>query len=180
MRTANIHLSNRYQDSNRTSFSGADREGDSSTNETSAAESAVRDRNLINQRKIELIEVYNSGAVKRKNENTLRTLSKEVRKVIIPKMKFVKAGQLLGSFECPDFTDEKCWVNALFGNIPNLKSASDRVKGEVWMTYRKNIKEQFSLHRSAVTLRIKDKFLKGKLIVVFVVVNIEMLYLTFA
>ena len=77
-------------------------------------------------------------------------------------MKFVSTSKAFGSFEQPDFTDNNCWVNKLFANIVTLRGASDKMKAEVWMTYRAKIKEQFSLHRSSSTLKIKRKFLDGK------------------
>ncbi len=92
----------------------------------------------------------------------MRTLAKAIRKIIIPQLKFVQSGKLFGSFEHPDFTDQHCWVNKLLDSILQLHAANDTVKAEIWMTYRKGIKEQFSLHRSSVTLKIKRNFFEGK------------------
>lgn len=121
-----------------------------------------RERSDVNGRKMNLISVYGKGNTIRRNDNTMRTLAKVMRKVILPQMKFVQGGKLFGSFEYPDFTDDNCWVNALFENIPSMKNASDTMKAEVWMTYRKQIKEQFSLHRSGVTLKMKKNFMDGE------------------
>ena len=120
------------------------------------------ERDQLNQRRLNLISIYGKGNTIRKNDNTMRTLAKVVRKVVLPKMKFVQSGKLFGSFEYPDFTDKDCWVNALYDNIPSMKDASDQMKAEVWMTYKKQIKEQFSLHRSGVTLKIKKNFMDGE------------------
>ena len=46
-----------------------------------------------------------------KNEGTLRTLMRAVRKVILPQMKFVHGGKGFGSFDQPDFTHKNCWAN---------------------------------------------------------------------
>ena len=69
---------------------------------------------------------------------------------------------LKSCFEQPDFSNQNCWANKVFDRIGNLKHASDSKKAEVWMTYRAKIKEQFSLHRSSVTLKIKNVFIKGE------------------
>ena len=97
-----------------------------------------------------------------KNESTLRTLSKSLRKVIIPHVKFVQCSKVFGAFDQPDFTSPECWHNKLFGNIPSLCNATDEMKAQVWMTYRAKLKDQFSLHRSGVTLKIKRKFKEGE------------------
>lgn len=116
-------------------------------------------------RKLNLIQVYAKGNVSTKiNENTMKSLTRAVRLVIIPKVKFLPGGRGFGSFDQPDFTHPKCWVNKVFDRIANLKNASDKKKAEVWMAYRCKIREQFSLHRSSVTLKLKNAFVKGKCI----------------
>lgn len=147
---ANINVSTTEQDfasENRSSFGtiGDTREGDD-----------------IDKRKLNLMKVYSQGLTVVRNDNTKTTILNSVRSIIIPHVKFVTTSKVFGSFEQPDFTDENCWQNKLFGNIVTLKGASDKMKAEVWMTYRAKIKEQFSLHRSSTTLKIKRKFLDGK------------------
>ena len=114
-------------------------------------------------RKRTLIQQYAKGrptiAI---NDSTLRSLTRAIRLVIIPKVKFLPGLKGFGSFEQPDFTHPNCWVNKVFDRIANLKNASDKKKADIWMAYRSKIKEQFSLHRSGVTLKIKNSFLKGK------------------
>ena len=146
----NINVSTTEQDyvsENRSSFGtiGDTREGDD-----------------IDKRKLNLMKVYSQGLTVVRNENTKTTILNSVRSIIIPHVKFVTTGKVFGSFEQPDFTDDNCWQNKLFGNIVTLRGASDKMKAEVWMTYRAKIKEQFSLHRSSTTLKIKRKFLDGK------------------
>lgn len=114
------------------------------------------------KRQMELIRVYSQGTQLLKNDTTLRTLTKSLRKLIIPHVKFVQCSKVFGSFDQPDFTSADCWQNKLFSNIPSLHNARGEMKAQVWMTYRSKLKEQFSLHRSGVTLKIKRKFEEGK------------------
>lgn len=114
------------------------------------------------QRQMKLIKVYSQGSSLAKNDTTLRTLAKSLRKVILPQVKFIQSSKVFGSFEQPDFTDNHCWQNKLYATIPSLNNASDTLKADVWMTYRAKLKDQFSLHRSGVTLKIKRKFEQGK------------------
>ena len=115
------------------------------------------------KRQMELIRVYSEGTQLLKNDTTLRTLTKSLRKLIIPHVKFVQcSNKVFGSFDQPDLTSADCWQNKLFSNIPSLNNARDEMKAQVWMTYKSRLKEQFSLHRSGVTLKIKRKFEEGK------------------
>lgn len=113
-------------------------------------------------RKLQMIKVYGEGIGHLPSENTQRCINAVVRNTILPKMKFVASGTRFGSFERPDFSDEKSWVNILFGKIPNLNDLSDGMKCKVWITYRAKIKEQFGLHRAKITHHIKNNFIKGK------------------
>ena len=61
----------------------------------------------------------------------------------------------------PDLTSEDCWVHNIFEEI-NMGKSSMRTKAEIWMTYKNKVREQFGLHRSAVTMKIKKKFIEGK------------------
>ena len=118
----------------------------------------------VEKRKMTLMRAYARGSTNatKMNESTMRSLTKAVRLVIIPKVKFLPGLKGFGSFEQPDFTSKKCWANRVFDRIANLKNASDIKKAEVWMMYRSKVKEQFSLHRSSVTMKIKLAFVKGK------------------
>ena len=117
-------------------------------------------------RKLTLIQQYARGKPTNIiNEATMRSLTRAIRLVIIPKVKFLPGGKGFGSFEQPDFTNPNCWVNKVFDRIANLKNASDKKKADVWMTYRTKIKEQFSLHRSGITLKIKAAFCNGMFII---------------
>ena len=118
----------------------------------------------VNQRKLNLIMTYNRGSKKEYNDVVMKMLARCLRVEILPKMKFVRGGRTFGSFNQPDFSDKKCWVNKLFSMIPVLDNGTDRYKAEIWMTYRVKIKEQFSLHRSSKSARIKTNFLRGEYI----------------
>ena len=116
-------------------------------------------------RKLTLIQQYSRGkSTSIINESTMKSLTRAIRLVIIPKLKFLPGSRGFGSFEQPDFTHPNCWVNKVFDRIANLKNASDKKKADVWMTYRNKIKEQFSLHRSSVPLKIKNAFCDGEFV----------------
>ena len=115
------------------------------------------------ERKALMIETYTEAIGNEKNDNTQRCINEALRGTILPKKKFVEEGEGFGRFDRPDFRDSKSWVSILFGKIPSIDMLSDRMKCKVWITYRKKIKEQFSLHRSAVTLKIQKAFTDGEL-----------------
>ena len=114
-------------------------------------------------RKMTLIQQYSKGRPTTNiNDATMRSITRAICLVIIPKVKFLPGGTGFGSFDQPDFSHPNCWANKVYDRIANLKHASDRKKADIWMTYRNKIKEQFSLHRSGTTLKIKKAFLKGE------------------
>ena len=112
-------------------------------------------------RKLLMLKVYGEDIGHKRSDNTQKCINTVVRNTILPKMKFVPTGNGLGSFEKPDFTNTKSWVNILFSKIPSLDNLSDGMKCKVWITYRMKVKEQFSLHRAGVTLKIQNNFIKG-------------------
>ena len=111
---------------------------------------------------MQLIEKYSSGQINTEySKSTMVSLNSAVRKVLIPRMKFVSERKQFGQFDQPDFTDPSCWVHRVFEQLGTLKHANDSVKAEIWMVYRNKIKEQFSIHRANVTNRLKRVFMKG-------------------
>ena len=120
------------------------------------------DKDPTEKRKRVMIQTYGEEVGHRPSENTQKCINVVVRNTILPKMKFVPGGKAFGSFDKPDFTDTKSWVNVLFSKIPNLANLSDSMKCKVWITYRARIKEQFSLHRAGITHKIKSNFVKSK------------------
>ena len=113
-------------------------------------------------RKTVMVNTYTEGVGHEKDDNVIRSINAVLRGAILPKKKFIDEGEGFGMFDKPDFRNERHWASILFSKIPSLNSMSDAMKCKVWITYRKKIKEQFSLHRSAVTLKIKRAFITGK------------------
>lgn len=139
---------------------------DNSSNTTATTETTegVRERTLLRERrKMKLIEKYSSGQNSQTyNADTMKSLNNAIRKILIPRMKFVSTNKQFGQFEQPDFSDEHCWIHRVFEQLGTLKHASDYIKAEIWMMYRSKVKEQFSIHRATVTKNLKTVFLKGK------------------
>ena len=114
------------------------------------------------RRKMLLLEKYGTGKTMDYNKSTLQSFNRAVRKVLLPRMKFVSNSKSFATFEQPDFSDSNCWVHRVFDQLGALNNYSDSKKAEIWMTYRNKIKDQFSLHRSNVTTQLKTVFVKGK------------------
>ena len=134
----------------------------SSSVEGSAQSHIVQTALTRERRKMKLIEKYSTGRTTEYSKSTMQSINSAVRKVLIPRMKFVSTQKHFGHFEQPDFSDESCWVHRVFDQLGNLKRANDMVKAEIWMTYRHKVKEQFSLHRSMVTNQLKTSLIKSK------------------
>lgn len=114
------------------------------------------------KRKAVMLDAYTEGVGHTKCNNTQKCINTVLRAAILPKKKFVEEGEGFGRFEKPDFRDESSWVSIMYKKIPSFDMMTDRMKCKVWITYRKKIKEQFSLHRSSVTLKIQNAFIHGK------------------
>ena len=120
------------------------------------------DSTLTNEsQKSELFEIYQSGVKRQFHKSTLQSINKAIRKIALPKIKFLPGSKGLGGYDMPDLTSEDCWVHNIFEEI-NMGNSSMRTKAEIWMTYKNKVREQFGLHRSAVTMKIKKKFIEGK------------------
>ena len=128
----------------------------------------IRQNTLTRERrKMILIEKYSDGHLSIDySRSTMLSLNNAVRKVLIPRMKFVSERKQFGQFDQPDFSDSTCWVHRVFDQMGNLKTASDSMKAEIWMVYRNKIKEQFSIHRANVTNKLKTVILRGNYIAV--------------
>ena len=114
------------------------------------------------KRRLVMIKAYSDNIGQQHQDNTMRSINRVLRQMVLPKMKFLENTNKFGSFNRPDFTDPNSWVSKLFTKIPALDNATDRMKCQVWITYKAKIKEQFSLHRSSVTLKIKRAMIAGK------------------
>ena len=112
---------------------------------------------------MKLIEKYSNGVTSERRycPATMISLNNAIRKVLIPRMKFVSDRKQFGQFDQPDFSDDSCWVHRVFEQMGTVKNASDFVKAEIWMMYRHKIREQFSIHRASVTNRLKRVFMQG-------------------
>lgn len=143
-------------------------ESQSTSSSTTATTDIVRERILVRERrKMALIQKYNTGQVRTQySKSTMMSLNNAVRKVLIPRMKFVSERKQFGQFDQPDFSDDSCWVHKVFDQLGTLKNANDMVKAEIWMIYRHKIKEQFSIHRANVTNRLKKVVIKGKYLMI--------------
>ena len=120
------------------------------------------DSTLTNEsQKHELFEIYQSGVKRQFHKSTLQSINKAIRKIALPKIKFLPGSKGLGGYDMPDLTSDYCWVHNIFEEI-NMGKSNMKTKAEIWMTYRNKVREQFGLHRSAVTMKIKKKFIKGK------------------
>ena len=160
-------LTNHIEDGNDTDSSENVPPVDAETDGVIEEETDTVNTDDAERRKVTLIQQYSRGkSTSMINDATMKSLTRAIRLVILPKVKFLPGGKGFGSFEQPDFTHPNCWVNKVFDRIANLKNASDRKKADVWMTYRNKIKEQFSLHRSSVTLKMKNAFCNGESICV--------------
>ena len=133
---------------------------DISMNSGSISNTNANDRQ--EQRRLVLIKAFSSGDTENFNISTMKSINRAVRLVAIPRIKFLPGSKAFGSFDQPNFSDPSCWVNKVFDRSSNLKNASDKKKAKILTTYKHKIREQFSLHRSGVTSRIKVEFRKGK------------------
>lgn len=109
----------------------------------------------------EMLTVYERKVKVRSSIAVKADILRFVRRLVIPQVKFVSEGSALGSFERPDFTDKDCWPNVIM-NKSGYGSMSPRGKAKIWVTYRKDVGESFSNHRSNVTARMKKAFLAGE------------------
>ena len=137
------------------SESDSDNYNDDNIDDTTA-EDERKNRRLV------MIKAYSDNIGQQHQDNTMRSINRILRQMVLPKMKFLENTNKFGSFNRPDFTDPNSWVSKLFTKIPALDNATDRMKCQVWITYKAKIKEQFSLHRSSVTLKIKRAMIAGK------------------
>ena len=111
--------------------------------------------------KTELFEIYQSGVKRQFHKSTLQSINKAIHKIALPKIKFLPGSKGLGGYDMPDLTSKDCWVHKIFEEL-NMGKSTMNTKAEIWMTYRNKVREQFGLHRSAVTMKIKKKFTDGK------------------
>lgn len=109
----------------------------------------------------EMLTVYERGVKVIKSQTVKTEILRLVRKIVIPYEKFVSEGSYIGSFERPDFTDKETWYSIVLHQV-GYNQHKARTLAKVWMTYRGDISEVFSNHRSYVTQTMKKAFLVGE------------------
>ena len=116
----------------------------------------------IKKRKMHLINVYKEGGKVNRNKSMIPNLNASVRKAVLSHVKFTDSKKGFGTFEQPDFTSNRCWINAIFKEMRHLRDATDREKAEYWVAYRSDVRTQFQQYRSTKTKAIKNIFMKGE------------------
>ena len=109
----------------------------------------------------EMLTIYERRVKVVKSQSMKTEILRNVRRLVIPYEKFIAEGSYIGSFERPDFTEQKTWYSMVL-----QKAGYDKYKprslAKVWVTYRSDIAEAFSNHRSYATQSMKRSFLSGK------------------
>ena len=113
-------------------------------------------------REMNLIKAYADGIGMPRDKDFERSLKKNFRAVLLPKVKFIQTGKNFGSFEQQNLTEKDCIANELFNMLPDIAQASDRTKAKYWITYRGKLKEMVSSHKAKATLAMKKKVIDGE------------------
>ncbi len=121
---------------------------------TETDDDEVRRKTLVRTYNQKLAEVYNADTM-----NAIKR-TMDLHKVL-NKVKFVRAGDELGTFKMPDFTNEECWQSIVWNSM-SFQNLSDGRKARKWMTYSPYIKKLFSDYKTSVTSNQKEAFLKCK------------------
>ena len=109
----------------------------------------------------EMLTVYERGVKVIKSQTVKTEILRLVRKIVIPYEKFIVEGSYIGSFEKPDFTDKDTWYSIVLRQA-GYNQHKARTLAKVWVTYRGDVSEVFSNHRSYVTQTMKKAFLVGE------------------
>lgn len=110
-----------------------------------------------------MLTVYERGVKVIKSQTVKTEILRLVRKIVIPHEKFITEGSYIGSFERPDFTDKETWYSIVLSEA-GYNQHKARTLAKVWVTYRGDVSEVFSNHRSYVTQTMKKAFLLGEYI----------------
>ena len=114
----------------------------------------------IDKRKRKLIRAYDEKIIEVAREETMLSIKRTMELYqVLKKVKFVKQGEELGSFNRPDFTNEKSWQSIVWNGMA-FKTLSDGKKAMKWMTYLPQMKKLFSDYKTSVTSNQKEAFLK--------------------
>lgn len=116
------------------------------------------------ERRLNMIRIYNSKQSFPHFEGTAQTLMKIIRKSIVRHVKFWYEGDKeFGSDEFPDFINTNFWGNVLFAQLAGTDYVKDGQKARTWITYKDDMKKEFSSHRSAITNKVKVAFENGEI-----------------
>ena len=111
----------------------------------------------------EMLTIYERQVKVLKSQTIKAEILRHVRRLVLPCEKFIVEGKYIGSFERPDFTDVETWY-AMVLQKAGYDKYKPRSLAKVWVTYRSDISEAFSNHRSYATQTMKTKFLAGEYI----------------
>ena len=111
----------------------------------------------------EMMTVYERKVRVKTSLETRADILRLVCRLVLPTEKFTSEGTGIGTFDRPDFTNEASWPYIVL-NKAGFNAHGPRTLAKVWNTYRKDIADVFSNHRSNATLRMKKAFLAGKYI----------------
>ena len=109
----------------------------------------------------QMLIVYDRKIKIKINSTTRTEILKLVRRLVLPHEKFICEGNKLGTFSRPDFRNTKTWYYAVLTN-GGYTGLSARGLAKVWVTFRGEIAEAFSNHRSYSSVNMKKAFLRGK------------------
>lgn len=132
---------------------------------TDSEDSESEDEEDLEQNNIEdlqeMMVVYDRKMMVKASDAMRAGILKVVRRFVVPHEKFICEGDDLGSFNCPDFTDDSSWyyVALTEGGYSDL---SPTELAQVWVTYKNEIRDVFSNHKSYCTMIMKQAFLKGE------------------
>ena len=112
----------------------------------------------------EMLTVYERKVRIKASVSVKSEILRLVRRLVIPCVKFTTDGNHIGSFERPDFTQKDTWYYVVLSKA-GFDNHSPRTLAKVWVTYRKDVAEAFSNHRSYVTACMKKAFMAGKLVI---------------
>ena len=109
----------------------------------------------------EMLTIYERQVKVLKSQTMKAEILRHVRRLVIPCEKFIAEGKYIGSFERPDFTDVETWY-AMVLQKAGYDKYKPRSLAKIWVTYRSDISEAFSNHRSYATQTMKTAFLVGE------------------
>ena len=109
----------------------------------------------------DMLTVYERKIRVKASTGTRADILKLVRRVVLPFEKFTSEGTSIGTFERPDFTNQAGWPYIVLKKA-GFKDKDPRSMAKIWNTYRKDVSDVFSNHRSNVSVRMKKAFLAGE------------------